>query len=124
MLLRLYQVLLYLIQPLIWLRLLLRSRKAPAYRKRWAERYGFCAGKVVPGGIMLHSVSVGETLAVEPNVEQLPKSLAGHVTLTPIAEALQQADVIVMLVDHQQFKAIRPEEIKQSWVVDTKGVWR
>ncbi|HHT0935277.1 TPA: UDP-N-acetyl-D-mannosamine dehydrogenase [Serratia marcescens] len=67
---------------------------------------------------------VGETLAVEPNVEQLPKSLAGHVTLTPIAEALQQADVIVMLVDHQQFKAIRPEEIKQSWVVDTKGVWR
>ncbi|HBH6912797.1 UDP-N-acetyl-D-mannosamine dehydrogenase [Serratia marcescens] len=67
---------------------------------------------------------VGETLAVEPNVEQLPKSLAGHVTLTPIAEALQQADVIVMLVDHQQFKATRPEEIKQSWVVDTKGVWR
>ena len=67
---------------------------------------------------------VGETLAVEPNVEQLPKSLAGHVTLTPIAEALQQADVIVMLVDHQQFTAIRPEEIKQSWVVDTKGVWR
>lgn len=64
---------------------------------------------------------VGETLAVEPNVEQLPKSLAGHVTLTPIAEALQQADVIVMLVDHQQFKAIRPEEIKQNWVVDTKG---
>ncbi|HEJ7934572.1 UDP-N-acetyl-D-mannosamine dehydrogenase [Serratia marcescens] len=67
---------------------------------------------------------VGETLAVEPNVEQLPKSLAGHVTLTPIAEALQQADVIVMLVDHQQFKAIRPDEIKQTWVVDTKGVWR
>lgn len=66
----------------------------------------------------------GETLVVEPNVEHLPASLAGHVTLTPIAEALQQADVIVMLVDHQQFKAIRPEEIKQSWVVDTKGVWR
>ncbi|WP_148876107.1 UDP-N-acetyl-D-mannosamine dehydrogenase [Serratia marcescens] len=67
---------------------------------------------------------VGETLAVEPNVERLPKSLAGHVTLTPIAEALQQADVIVMLVDHQQFKAIRPEDVKQTWVVDTKGVWR
>ncbi len=66
----------------------------------------------------------GETLVVEPNVEQLPKSLAGHVTLTPIAEALQQADVIVMLVDHQQFKAIRPEDVKQTWVVDTKGVWR
>lgn len=66
----------------------------------------------------------GETLVVEPNVEHLPASLVGHVALKTIAEALQQADVIVMLVDHQQFKAIRPEEIKQSWVVDTKGVWR
>ncbi|HGM6667844.1 TPA: UDP-N-acetyl-D-mannosamine dehydrogenase [Serratia marcescens] len=66
----------------------------------------------------------GETLVVEPNVEYLPASLVGHVALKTIAEALQQADVIVMLVDHQQFKAIRPEEIKQSWVVDTKGVWR
>jgi len=67
---------------------------------------------------------VGETLVVEPNVEQLPKSLAGHVTLKTLPEALQQADVIVMLVDHKQFKAIKPEEIKQTWVVDTKGVWR
>lgn len=67
---------------------------------------------------------VGEILAVEPNVEQLPKSLAGHVTLKKLPEALQQADVIVMLVDHKEFKAIKPEEIKQSWIVDTKGVWR
>jgi hypothetical protein len=41
----LYTALLYIIQPLVWLRLLLRSRKAPAYRKRWAERYGFAAIK-------------------------------------------------------------------------------
>ena len=47
-----------IIQPLVWLRLLLRSRKAPAYRKRWAERYGFCRNKVAPDGILLHSVSV------------------------------------------------------------------
>lgn len=67
----LYTVLLYLIQPLVWLKLLLRSRKAPAYRKRWWERYGFCAGKTVPGGILLHSVSVGETLAAIPLVRAL-----------------------------------------------------
>ena len=64
----LYTALLYLIQPLVWLRLLLRSRKAPAYRKRWKERYGFCQNKVEPGGILLHSVSVGETLAAIPLV--------------------------------------------------------
>lgn len=67
----LYTVLLYLIQPLIWLRLWLRGRKAPAYRKRWAERYGYCAGKVKPDGILLHSVSVGETLAAIPLVRAL-----------------------------------------------------
>lgn len=71
MLLRIYQTLLYLIQPLIWVKLLLRSRKAPAYRQRWAERYGFCKGKVRPEGIVLHSVSVGETLAAVPLVRAL-----------------------------------------------------
>ncbi|CNH67364.1 UDP-N-acetyl-D-mannosamine dehydrogenase [Yersinia pseudotuberculosis] len=67
---------------------------------------------------------VGETLVVEPNVEQLPKSLTGIVTLKDTATALQQADVLVMLVDHKQFKVIKPEDIKQQWIVDTKGVWR
>lgn len=80
MLLRLYQVLLYIIQPLIWVRLLLRSRKAPAYRKRWLERYGFCAGKVGTGGILLHSVSVGETLAAVP----LVRALRHHYPSLPI----------------------------------------
>ncbi len=67
----LYTLLLYLIQPAIWGRLLWRSRKAPAYRKRILERYGFCKGKVSPGGILLHSVSVGETLAAIPLVRAL-----------------------------------------------------
>ncbi|NLS43898.1 3-deoxy-D-manno-octulosonic acid transferase [BEV proteobacterium] len=71
MLQTLYTILLYLIQPLIWLRLWLRGRKAPAYRRRWSERYGFCAEKVKPNGIMLHSVSVGETLAAIPLVRVL-----------------------------------------------------
>lgn len=73
---------------------------------------------------MIADWHVGATLVVEPHIEQLPKSLAGDVTLQDMAGALLQADVLVMLVDHQQFKAIKPEEIKQTWVVDTKGVWR
>lgn len=67
---------------------------------------------------------VGETWVVEPNVRQLPKSLADYVTLKDTVTALQQADVLVMLVDHHQFKAIKPEEVAQLWIVDTKGVWR
>lgn len=66
----------------------------------------------------------GETWAVEPNVHQLPASIAGNVTLQPLDRALKEADLLVMLVDHAPFKAIPSDQIRQSWVVDTKGVWR
>lgn len=66
----------------------------------------------------------GTTLAVEPNVTVLPPRLTGLVTLTELSVALREADVVVMLVDHRVFRAIEPENIKQQWIVDTKGVWR
>jgi len=67
---------------------------------------------------------VGSTWAIEPNIEQLPASLRGKVTLFTATEAIKQADILVMLVDHQQFKVIPAADIHQRWVVDTKGVWR
>lgn len=67
----LYTTLFYLIQPFIWLRLWVRGRKAPAYRKRWGERYGYYKQPLKPGGILMHSVSVGETLAAIPLVRAL-----------------------------------------------------
>jgi UDP-N-acetyl-D-mannosaminuronic acid dehydrogenase len=66
----------------------------------------------------------GQTLVVEPYVEQLPPSLAGLVTLTGLDSALASADVLVMLVDHRPFKTRQPDSITQRWIVDTKGVWR
>ncbi|MFQ1019948.1 lipid IV(A) 3-deoxy-D-manno-octulosonic acid transferase [Gilliamella sp. CG13] len=66
-----YTLLLYLIQPFVWLKLLWRSRKAPAYRQRWLERYGFCKNKVKPNGILVHAVSVGETIAAIPLIKAL-----------------------------------------------------
>ncbi|CDH31483.1 UDP-N-acetyl-D-mannosamine dehydrogenase [Xenorhabdus bovienii] len=67
---------------------------------------------------------VGQTVAVEPNVHELPNSLKESVELVDMQQALNEADVVLMLVDHSQFKAIAGREIKQKWVVDTKGVWR
>lgn len=82
-----YTTLFYLIQPLIWVRLWVRGRKAPAYRKRWGERYGFYRKPLKPGGIMLHSVSVGETLAAIPLVRALrhryPELPITVTTMTP-----------------------------------------
>ncbi|MBD8169912.1 UDP-N-acetyl-D-mannosamine dehydrogenase [Erwinia persicina] len=66
----------------------------------------------------------GTTLVVEPNVHSLPAALQASVTLIALEEALQQADVLVMLVDHRAFKAIEPAAVTQQWIVDTKGVWR
>ncbi|MDG2500781.1 MAG: lipid IV(A) 3-deoxy-D-manno-octulosonic acid transferase [Porticoccaceae bacterium] len=62
----------YLLTPIILLRLLYRSTRAPAYRQRWAERFGFSACAPSSGNIIwLHAVSVGETLAAVPLVKAL-----------------------------------------------------
>ena len=66
-----YTLLLYLLLPLVLLRLLWRSIRAPAYRQRWQERFGLFEQKPAPGGIWLHAVSVGEVQAVEPLVQHL-----------------------------------------------------
>jgi len=66
----------------------------------------------------------GKTLVVEPNIHALPQKLAANSELVSVEQALQQADVLVLLVDHNEFKAIKSEQVTQSWIVDTKGVWR
>ena len=66
----------------------------------------------------------GATWVVEPNVKQIPTKLASEATLVSSEQALQQADVLVMLVDHRAFRAVPGEQVAQRWVVDTKGVWR
>ncbi|MBW7984514.1 UDP-N-acetyl-D-mannosamine dehydrogenase [Enterobacillus tribolii] len=73
---------------------------------------------------MIAEWHTGQTLLVEPNIAQLPKKLVGHAELASTEEALRQADVLVMLVDHKQFKAIAADSVKQQFIVDTKGVWR
>lgn len=66
----------------------------------------------------------GTTLAVEPNIHELPTKLKGITELVSTEQALKDADIVLMLVDHQQFKAIPSSKVTQKWIVDTKGVWR
>ncbi len=67
----LYTLLLYLAVPVIAVRLWLRSRKAPAYAKRIGERFALTLPEFKQGGIWLHAVSVGESIAAAPVVKAL-----------------------------------------------------
>ncbi len=65
-----YSVLLYVLTPLVLIRLLWRSRKNPAYRKRISERFAFIEKQQQPL-ICVHAVSVGEAIAAKPLIEGL-----------------------------------------------------
>ena len=67
----LYTLLFHLGLPLVALRLFLRGRKAPAYRQRIAERFAFGLPPLQPGGIWVHAVSVGESIAAAPMIRAL-----------------------------------------------------
>ena len=88
-----YSALLYLLLPFLLLRLLWRSRRAPAYRRRIAERFGWFT---LPGqhrgrAIWVHAVSLGETLAAAPLLESLLQAYPDHrlvvTTTTPTGSA-------------------------------------
>lgn len=92
----LYTILFSLALPLVMLRLLYRSIKAPAYRQRWPERFGFV--EALPAAtpcIWVHAVSVGETLAAAPLIRRLLLDYPQHTivitTTTPTGSERVQA---------------------------------
>jgi 3-deoxy-D-manno-octulosonic-acid transferase len=66
-----YTLLLTAALPLVLLRLLWRSLRAPGYRRRWAERFGRFAPPHATGGVWIHAVSVGEVQAIAPLIRHL-----------------------------------------------------
>ena len=64
-------------------------------------------------------------LAVEPHVPELPGVLAGrdNVRLCEAQEAIEAADVVVLLVDHTAFAGLK-SLAEGKHVIDTRGQWR
>lgn len=79
----LYTGLFYFLLPFILLRLLWRAMAAPAYAKRWAERFGFFSPLVTNKKVVwLHTVSVGEFLAALPLIRRLQADASLQLVIT------------------------------------------
>ncbi|MFC4763793.1 lipid IV(A) 3-deoxy-D-manno-octulosonic acid transferase [Dyella koreensis] len=85
----LYTLAMYLVTPLIVLRLLARGVRYRDYHRRWRERFGFYQGPLplVRGSLWVHAVSVGEVNAAEPLIKALreayPNAPLVVTTVTP-----------------------------------------
>ncbi len=77
----LYAVTFTLALPFIFLRLLWKSRKNPDYRQRWAERLGLFSAPQKKGGLWLHAVSVGESIAAVTIIKAFQKQFP-HMPVT------------------------------------------
>lgn len=65
-------------------------------------------------------------LVAEPHVDALPQRLArfDNVELASGPTAVDAADIVVLLVDHDRFKALNRSRLSGKVVYDTRGVWR
>ena len=67
--------------------------------------------------------NIGEIIAVEPNINALPKKLADKgITFASLESALDKANVVVVLVDHQEFKSADRSQFAAKVVIDTRGI--
>lgn len=66
----------------------------------------------------------GQVVAVEPNIEIIPAELCvENVVLADYEKSFEQADVLVLLVDHAEFKENKPVISSEKHLVDAKGIW-
>lgn len=60
---------------------------------------------------------IGEILVAEPNIESHEEF-----DIMPCEELIQRADIILLLVDHKEFKGIKRLELNEKVVIDTRGI--
>ena len=62
---------------------------------------------------------------VEPNITKIPEGFNdnGTTELVAMDEAIKAADIVVLLVDHAQFKSMNLSLLSGKQVIDTRGIW-
>jgi UDP-N-acetyl-D-mannosaminuronic acid dehydrogenase len=67
---------------------------------------------------------VGQIIAVEPNIKSLPEHLIKeNVQFSSLEHALEVANIVVILVDHQEFKITDKTLLATKVVIDTRGIF-
>ena len=112
-----YSGLFYLALPVLLLRQLWRARLAPAYAKRWSERFALVA---VPEeqrqGIWLHAVSLGEFMAARGLIEALLQKfpqLPMLITTTTPTGSLKVQQTFGERVQHQYLPYDLPDAVSR-----------
>lgn len=69
---------------------------------------------------------IGTIYAVEPNVGEIPTALKDlpDVIFTDYQRAIKEADIVLLLVDHKEFKELKREALADKIVIDTRGIWQ
>ena len=77
-------------------------------------------------GLIAAALPETDILVSDPYVDHVPAALAGHanIRLSSAHEAVEQADIVVLLVEHEPFKALRHTRLGGKVAYDTRGVWR
>jgi UDP-N-acetyl-D-mannosaminuronic acid dehydrogenase len=64
-------------------------------------------------------------MVVEPNLQVLPKELLrAEVALVTVNEAIACAHILIVLVDHGEFRCMKPELGSRQVLIDTRGIWK
>jgi UDP-N-acetyl-D-mannosaminuronic acid dehydrogenase len=66
----------------------------------------------------LQKLNIGEILACEPNLNE-----SSIISLISIKDILSKANILVLLVDHKEFKELSLEQLQGKTIVDTRGIW-
>lgn len=65
----------------------------------------------------LKQQGIGDILVCEPNIDS-----SEEFTLTSLTSVIEKADIVLILVDHKEFKSLTPSSLIEKVVIDTRGI--
>ena len=65
----------------------------------------------------LKQEKVGEIIVAEPNLNKHPEF-----NLLPYEDVVARSDIVLLLVDHKQFRKLKATDLKEKILIDTRGI--